>query len=125
MFLGARLCITVMTALSPSSLCLHKKTDNTTAAVTMMLSQFNMEPVSVYTQHKEQRGSCGVKENIFLAPKTAALRNVTTIKTFTRVLQSPCLTSTNVGKKVNFVAALSTAICFTQKNIYRKLRKFH
>lgn len=90
----------------------------------MMLSQFNMEPESVYTQHKEQRGSCGVKENI-LAPKTAALRNVTTIKTFTRVLQSPCLTSTNVGKKVNFVAALSTAICFTQKNIYRKLRKFH
>lgn len=114
-----------MTALSPSSLCLHKKTDNTTAAVTMMLSQFNMEPESVYTQHKEQRGSCGVKENIFLAPKTAALRNVTTIKTFTRVLQSPCLTSTNVGKKVNFIAALSTAICFTQKNIYRKLRKFH
>lgn len=75
--------------------------------------------------HKEQRGSCGVKENIFLAPKTAALRNVTTIKTFTRVLQSPCLTSANVGKKVNFVAASSTAICFTQKNIYRKLRNFH
>lgn len=117
MFPGARLCITVMTALSPSSLCLHKKTDNTTAAVTMMLSQFNMEPESVSTQHKEQRGSCGVK--------AAALRNVTTIKTLIRVLQSPCLTSTNMGKKVNFVAALSTAICFTQKNVYRKLRKFH